>query len=149
MVQPKQWRAASALHVFGLIGYLDENTAAVRILVLARNTLERSHRDFSPSLFPASNPFRFRSHSVQQRFWVWLIAFSRSERQLAIWQPHRPRPRQRTPIHTLDVMRRNRISKVAFFVCSAAELVTLAVISGMLVGVDANRDTETNMRALT
>lgn len=51
--------------------------------------------------------------------------------------------------HELDVMERNRISNVSFFVCSAGELVVLAVIQGMLVGVDANRDTETNTRALT
>lgn len=50
---------------------------------------------------------------------------------------------------TLDVMERNRISNVAFFVCSAGELVVLAVIQGMLVGVDANKDTETNTKALT
>ncbi|CAO1627727.1 unnamed protein product [Parajaminaea phylloscopi] len=51
--------------------------------------------------------------------------------------------------HSLDVMQRNRVSNVAFFVCSAGELVVLAVIQGMLAGVDANRDTETNTRALT
>lgn len=51
--------------------------------------------------------------------------------------------------HRLDVMQRNRMSNVSFFVCSAGELVILAVIQGMLAGVHANSDTETNTRALT
>lgn len=51
--------------------------------------------------------------------------------------------------HKLDVLTRNRISNVAFFVCSAGELVLLAIIQGMLEGIHANRDTQTNTRALT
>ncbi|CAO1616855.1 unnamed protein product [Sympodiomycopsis kandeliae] len=49
----------------------------------------------------------------------------------------------------LDVLIRNRISNVAFFVCSVGELVVLAIMQGILEGIHANRDTETNTRALT
>lgn len=51
--------------------------------------------------------------------------------------------------HRLDVLTRNRVSNVAFFVCSAGELILLAIMQGILEGIHADRDTETNTRALT
>ena len=49
----------------------------------------------------------------------------------------------------LDMLARNRLSNVSFFVCSAGELVILAVLAGILVGIHADRDTESNTRAFS
>jgi hypothetical protein len=35
----------------------------------------------------------------------------------------------------LDMLARNRLSNVSFFVCSAGELVILAVLAGILIGI--------------
>lgn len=47
------------------------------------------------------------------------------------------------------MLARNRLSNVSFFVCSAGELVILAVLAGILVGIHADRDTESNTRAFS
>ncbi len=46
-------------------------------------------------------------------------------------------------------MQRNRIANMAFAICSLGELVILAVIQGMLVGIHADDTTESNTRALS
>jgi hypothetical protein len=50
---------------------------------------------------------------------------------------------------TLDMLQRNRLSNVSFFVCSAGELVILAILAGILIGIHSDRDTESNTRALS
>lgn len=47
------------------------------------------------------------------------------------------------------MLTRNRLSNVSFFVCSAGELVILAILAGILVGIHADRDTESNTRAFS
>ncbi len=49
----------------------------------------------------------------------------------------------------LETMAINRISNIAFAVCSVGELVVLAVIQGMLYGIHADRDTISNTKALS
>ncbi|EST05261.1 Autophagy-related protein 22-like protein [Kalmanozyma brasiliensis GHG001] len=49
----------------------------------------------------------------------------------------------------LETMAINRISNIAFTVCSVGELVVLAVIQGMLYGIHADRDTQSNTTALS
>ncbi|KAJ1026870.1 hypothetical protein NDA16_002166 [Ustilago loliicola] len=49
----------------------------------------------------------------------------------------------------LETMAINRISNIAFTVCSVGELVVLGVIQGMLVGIHADRDEESNTKALS
>ena len=44
---------------------------------------------------------------------------------------------------------RNRISNIAFTVSSAGEVIILAIIQGMLVGIHADANTESNTRALS
>ncbi|CEH16194.1 hypothetical protein CBOM_06059 [Ceraceosorus bombacis] len=51
--------------------------------------------------------------------------------------------------HELDTMTRNRIANIAFAVCSAGELVVLAIIQGMLVALHSDASTESNTRALS
>ncbi|EPQ27454.1 uncharacterized protein PFL1_04992 [Pseudozyma flocculosa PF-1] len=50
---------------------------------------------------------------------------------------------------SMDMLSRNRISNIAFAVCSAGELVVLAVIQGMLEGIHADRDQASNTSALS
>ncbi len=47
------------------------------------------------------------------------------------------------------MLTRNRLSNVSFFVCSAGELVVLAILAGILIGINSNADTESNTRALS
>lgn len=47
------------------------------------------------------------------------------------------------------MLTRNRLSNVSFFVCSAGELVVLAILAGILIGVHSDRDTESNTKALS
>lgn len=49
----------------------------------------------------------------------------------------------------LETMAINRISNVAFTVCSVGELIILAVIQGMLYGIHADRDKQSNTTALS
>ncbi|CBQ73374.1 related to AUT4-breakdown of autophagic vesicles inside the vacuole [Sporisorium reilianum SRZ2] len=49
----------------------------------------------------------------------------------------------------LETMAINRISNIAFTVCSVGELVILAVIQGMLYGIHADRDEASNTTALS
>ncbi|PWN53229.1 hypothetical protein IE53DRAFT_310603 [Violaceomyces palustris] len=48
-----------------------------------------------------------------------------------------------------DSLTKNRVSNVAFAVCSAGELLVLAVMQGMLVGIHADRDESSNTKALS
>lgn len=45
-----------------------------------------------------------------------------------------------------DSMRRNRLSNVSFFVCSVGEIIVLAILAGILYGIDAVNN---NTRALS
>lgn len=49
----------------------------------------------------------------------------------------------------LETMAMNRVSNISFTVCSVGELVVLAVIQGMLYGIHADRDEQSNTTALS
>ncbi|KAM0788003.1 hypothetical protein ACM66B_006203 [Microbotryomycetes sp. NB124-2] len=49
----------------------------------------------------------------------------------------------------LDSISRNRVSNVAFTVCSVGEIVVIAVLIGILFGVHANDSVESNTKALS
>lgn len=51
--------------------------------------------------------------------------------------------------NTLDMMSRNRVANMAFTVCSAGEVVVLAVLVGVLFAVHSDASTENNTRALS
>lgn len=48
-----------------------------------------------------------------------------------------------------DMLARNRLSNVSFFVCSAGELVVLAILAGILVAIVDPNDPDSNTRALS
>lgn len=54
-----------------------------------------------------------------------------------------------TAHHTLDSLSRNRISNISFTVCSAGEIVLLAVMVGMLKGLHAESSSEANTKAFS
>lgn len=47
------------------------------------------------------------------------------------------------------MLARNRLSNVSFFVCSAGELVVLAILAGILVAIVDPNDPDSNTRALS
>ena len=49
----------------------------------------------------------------------------------------------------LDMITRNRLADVSFFVSSCGELVVLAILAGILEGVIKADDTDSNTRALS
>ena len=50
---------------------------------------------------------------------------------------------------TVDMLTRNRLANVSFFVCSVGEIVVLAILAGILMGIIREGDTESNTRALS
>ncbi len=46
-------------------------------------------------------------------------------------------------------MRRNRLSNVSFFVSSCGEIIVLAILAGILIGINSTASTEANTRALS
>lgn len=48
-----------------------------------------------------------------------------------------------------DMLARNRLASVSFFVCSMGELVVLAILCGILFAVVKNDDAESNTRSLS
>ncbi|QRV89669.1 autophagy-related protein 22 [Ceratobasidium sp. AG-Ba] len=51
--------------------------------------------------------------------------------------------------HTLDSLSRNRLSNISFTVCSAGEILLLAVMVGMLKGLHSDDSTENNTKAFS
>ncbi|SCZ92323.1 BZ3500_MvSof-1268-A1-R1_Chr5-2g07783 [Microbotryum saponariae] len=51
--------------------------------------------------------------------------------------------------NTLDMMSRNRLSNIAFAVCSLGEVVVLFILAGILYGIKANGSVAQNTRALS
>jgi hypothetical protein len=49
----------------------------------------------------------------------------------------------------LDMLTRNRLANVSFFVCSVGEIVVLAILAGILAGIIRDGDGESNTRALS
>lgn len=49
---------------------------------------------------------------------------------------------------TLDMLTRNRLANISFFVCSVGELVVLAILAGILEGIITS-DPDSNTRALS
>jgi hypothetical protein len=48
-----------------------------------------------------------------------------------------------------DMLARNRLANVSFFVCSVGELFVLAILVGILAGIVKADDTQSNTRALS
>ena len=51
--------------------------------------------------------------------------------------------------HVLDSMSRNRLSNISFTVCSAGEILLLAVMVGMLKGLRSDSSAEANTKAFS
>ncbi|KAG8701865.1 hypothetical protein FRC09_005087 [Ceratobasidium sp. 395] len=51
--------------------------------------------------------------------------------------------------HTLDSLSRNRISNISFTICSAGEILLLAVMVGVLKGLHSDSSTEANTKAFS
>ena len=49
----------------------------------------------------------------------------------------------------LDMITRNRLANVSFFVCSIGEIVVLAILAGILQGIIREGDADSNTRALS
>ena len=93
--------------------------------------------------------------SYQLSLSYWTAAFPGLARNLAEMRAARSELEDTPPRITADeyaekeMLSRNRISNMAFAVCSAGELVVLAAIQGMLEGINADQDENSNTRALS
>ncbi|KAK4052062.1 hypothetical protein OIV83_002356 [Microbotryomycetes sp. JL201] len=83
----------------------------------------------------------------------WTAAFPGLARNLPEMQESRSRlisEETTTEQHNaLDSLMRNRVSNVAFTVCSVGEIIVIAILIGILFGVHANDSTESNTKALS
>ncbi|KDE02898.1 hypothetical protein MVLG_06583 [Microbotryum lychnidis-dioicae p1A1 Lamole] len=83
----------------------------------------------------------------------WTAAFPRLSRNLPeMQQAQRDLVAGETTLeafNTLDMMSRNRLSNIAFAVCSLGEVVVLFILAGILYGIKANGSVVQNIRALS
>ncbi|SGY69611.1 BQ5605_C004g03039 [Microbotryum silenes-dioicae] len=83
----------------------------------------------------------------------WTAAFPRLSRNLPeMQQAQRDLVAGETTLeafNTLDMMSRNRLSNIAFAVCSLGEVVVLFILAGILYGIKANGSVVQNTRALS
>ncbi|SCV72420.1 BQ2448_3957 [Microbotryum intermedium] len=83
----------------------------------------------------------------------WTAAFPRLSRNLPeMQQAQRDLVAGETTLeafNTLEMMSRNRLSNIAFAVCSLGEVVVLFILAGILYGIKANGSVAQNTRALS
>lgn len=145
--RPEQWQSAIALYMLGLVTYqlcLSYWTAAFP--GLARNLPHM--RQARAELTDAAGPVQTAN-----------VAATDAEAEHTD-KPTAAVPNTLEPVNTdgrmtaakyamLETMAINRISNIAFAVCSFGELVVLAIMQGMLYGIHADRDTVSNTNALS
>lgn len=146
--QPEQWQTAIALYMLGLVTYqlcLSYWTAAFP--GLARNLPHM--RQARAELTDAAGPVQTAN----------VAAPDDAQAEHSDKQPV-DAPKTLEPVATegrmtaakyavLETMAINRISNIAFAVCSFGELIVLAIMQGMLYGIHADRDTVSNTNALS
>ncbi|SPO23701.1 related to AUT4 - breakdown of autophagic vesicles inside the vacuole [Ustilago trichophora] len=145
VTQPDQWQIAIGLYMIGIISYqlcLSYWTAAfpglARDLPRMREARQKLIEDSASSaantdVKDADDKFTTPAteHPVQ-------VSTSLDQGRMT--------PEKYSVLEMLSI---NRISNMAFTVCSVGELVVLAVIQGMLYGIHADRDERSNTKALS
>ncbi|KAJ9479449.1 Autophagy-related protein 22 [Pseudozyma hubeiensis] len=138
VTRPEQWQVGTGLYMVGLITYqlcLSYWTAAFP--GLARDLphmREARHKLVDDAHVPATTEAKDVDDKIATP---------------AVEQPTTEDRMTADKYSLLETMSINRISNIAFTVCSVGELVVLAVIQGMLYGIHADRDTQSNTTALS
>ncbi|KIS68995.1 uncharacterized protein UMAG_02974 [Mycosarcoma maydis] len=137
VTKPQQWQLATGLYMVGLITYqlcLSYWTAAFP--GLARDLPHM--REARQRLVQAREPTTVHVETVDDK-----VAMPSVEQSVP--DDHFSAD-QYSLLETLSI---NRISNIAFTVCSVGELVVLAIIQGMLYAIHADRDEQSNTIALS
>lgn len=149
VTQPEQWQVAIGLYMVGLITYqlcLSYWTAAfpglARDLPHMRQARQKLIQDSTTASVASAdikevNPVDDKGATLTTDEPSEVNASVELGRMTADKYSH------------LQTMAINRISNIAFTVCSVGELVVLAVIQGMLYGIHADRDERSNTKALS
>lgn len=147
VTKPEQWQIGTGLYMVGLIAYqlcLSYWTAAfpglARDLPHMREARQKLIEDSSISTVTDAKGIDDNKVTPAEEQPSQVLTNSESNTD---------GPMTADKYSLLETMAINRISNVAFTVCSVGELVILAVIQGMLYGIHADRDEQSNTTALS
>ena len=144
VTQPEQWQVATGLYMVGLITYqlcLSYWTAAfpglARDLPHMREARQKLLDDATPTTTADVKDVDDKGTTPATEHPIEADSSIKEGRMTA------------DKYSLLETMAINRISNIAFTVCSVGELVVLAVMQGMLYGIHADRDEQSNTTALS
>lgn len=149
VTKAEQWEAATALYIVGLIAYnfcLSYFTAAFPMLARNLPTMRDARRKLVQDTVSSNTSSDTKEvddkaatpEAEEPNNW------DRQARKLID-----DSPMTAEKYSTLETMSLNRISNIAFTAQSAGELIILAIIQGMLYGIHADRDEQSNTTALS
>lgn len=152
VTRPEQWQTAIALYMIGLVTYqlcLSYWTAAFPGLARNLPHMRQARAELSDAAgpVPVANTTALPTEDLGDK----------QPATLPVQQQDPVSPSTATAggrmtaakYAVLETMAINRISNIAFAVCSFGELIVLAIMQGMLYGIHADRDTESNTQALS